>query len=206
MSQSAITVTPINPTPPTNLSFVGATPPFDPTQPAIDDGVPAFTSTQASWNEPSGSRTVFAAKTAAAGSGSSNDAEAKGTEVVVTATVANPSPYGQLQTVSVLGNYTTTPNAQHASSLTPSTNPTLTSIAPASSVHGSAAVTLTATGVGFTKQSVIYVNGVRQTTTFVSSTSLTAANVATNPAAGTWPVTVITGGAITTAPQTWTFT
>jgi hypothetical protein len=195
MAQSAITVTPTNPTPPTNLSFLGTTPPTAPAQLAVDDGT-------------AGSLTVFAAKTASVDNANfpSLDAEAKGTEVVFTAASTNPNPYGQLQTVSVLGNYTTTPNAQHASSLSPATNPTLTTIAPASSVHGSAAVTLTATGVGFTKQSVIYVNGVRQTTTFVSSTSLTAANVATNPAAGTWPVTVITGGAVTTAPQTWTFT
>jgi hypothetical protein len=98
------------------------------------------------------------------------------------------------------------PNASHASSLSPSTNPTLTTIAPTSTVHASAPVTVTATGVGFTRQSAIYVNGVRQPTTFVSSTSLTAANVATNPNAGTWPVTVVTGGVVTTAPQTWTFT
>ena len=35
MAQSALTVTPENPTPPTNMSFVGATPPLDPAQPRL---------------------------------------------------------------------------------------------------------------------------------------------------------------------------
>jgi hypothetical protein len=53
---------------------------------------------------------------------------------------------------------------------------------------------------------VIYVNGVAQLTTFNSSTSLTAAAVTKKATAGTWPVTVVTGGVVTTAAQTWTFT
>ena len=41
MAQNAFTVTPPNPTPPTNLSYVGNTPPLDPAQPYVDDGIPA---------------------------------------------------------------------------------------------------------------------------------------------------------------------
>jgi hypothetical protein len=97
------------------------------------------------------------------------------------------------------------PNASHASSLSPATNPTLTTIAPTTSVHGTAAITMTATGTGFTKQSRIVIAGVPQATTFVSATSLTC--LATPPAAaGTPAVTVVTGGVVTTAPQTWTIT
>lgn len=194
MAQSAITVTPTNPTPPTNFSFLGTTPPTAPAQPVVDDGT-------------AGALTAFAAKTASVDNANfpSLDAEGRGTEVVVTATSANPSPYGQLVTVSCLGNYTNSPNSQHASSLSPATNPALASISPTSTVSGGGTQLLTATGTNFTKQSVIYVNGVAQTTTFVSSTSLTA-TVTKKASAGTWPVTVVTAGTVVTPAQTWTFT
>jgi IPT/TIG domain len=199
MAQSALSVTPGNPTPPTNLSCVGSRPPTDPAQAYADDGVPAFTATQMSWNEPSGSRIVFAAPTAAAGSGTSNPAEGAGTEVSYTA------PGGMI-TVSDLGSYTNQPNAQHASSLSPATNPTLTSISPTSAVHGASGTdTITCTGTGFTKQSVVYANGVKQPTTYVSPTSITAA-VTKATAAGTSSITVVTGGVVTTAAQTLTYT
>jgi hypothetical protein len=97
------------------------------------------------------------------------------------------------------------PNRDHASSLSKAANPTLTTIAPTTSVHGTAAITMTMTGVGFTPQAVSYIAGVPQKTTYVSSTSLTC--LATPPAAaGTPAVTVVTGGVVTTAPQTWTIT
>jgi len=105
-----------------------------------------------------------------------------------------------------LGSYTLNPNQQHASSLSPAVNATLTSITPGSSVSGVGTTTLGATGTGFTKQSVIHVNGVAQTTTFNSATSLTAPTVTKKTSAGPWSVVVITGGVVTTAPQTWTFT
>jgi hypothetical protein len=98
------------------------------------------------------------------------------------------------------------PNASHASSLSPATNPTLTSITPGSTVSGVGTTTLAATGTGFTRQSQIVVNGVPQLTTFVSATSLTSAAVVKKAAAGPWPVTVVTGGVVTTTAQTWTFT
>ncbi|HEX3412874.1 MAG TPA: IPT/TIG domain-containing protein [Stellaceae bacterium] len=197
MAQSATTVTPENPTPPTNLSCVGATPPLDPAQAAVDDG----------WVSPGSNYNVFAAKTAAAGAGTSVDAEGKGNEVLVTQTYSSSIylPNGPLLTDSCGPAYSPNPNQNHASSLSPATNPTLTSIAPTTSVHGTAAITMTATGTGFTKQSAITIGGVKQATTFVSSTSLTC--LATPPAAaGTPAVAVITGGAVITAPQTWTIT
>ena len=41
MAQNALTVTTANPTPPTNLIFVGNTAPLDPAQAAVDDGITA---------------------------------------------------------------------------------------------------------------------------------------------------------------------
>jgi hypothetical protein len=193
MAQSAITVTPTNPTPPTNMSFLGTTPPTAPAQPAVDDGT-------------AGTLTVFAAKTASSDNTNfpSVDAEGKGTETTVVA----PGSRAEAPTIafSDLGSYTSTPNAQHASSLSPTTNPALASISPTTAVSGpSGTTTVTATGTNFTKQSVIYANGVAMPTTFVSATSLTAP-VTKKTSAGTWPITVVTGGVVTTAPQTFTWT
>lgn len=129
--------------------------------------------------------------------------EGAGTETVVTA----PGSRAECptQAFSCLGNYTSTPNAQHASSLSPTTNPTLSSISPTSTTSGVGTIApLTCTGVGFTKQSVMYVNGVAQATTFVSSTSLTA-TVTKKTTAGTWQVNVITGGAVITVDKPLTF-
>jgi hypothetical protein len=198
MAQSTITVTPISPTPPTNfgsgfqnLGHVASgqspnqtTPP--PTQAGLafmDDGA-------------AGVVTAFAAPASGA------PHEAAGTEVIVVAPGSRPE--APTQSISVLGNWTGSPNGQHASSLTPSVNPALTSIAPDNIAAAAGNQLLTATGTNFTPQSVIYVNGIPQTTTFVSPTSVTA-TVAKKTTAGTWPVSVVTGG-VTTAPQTWTFT
>ena len=94
------------------------------------------------------------------------------------------------------------PNANHASSLSPATNPALTSIASIASGGGTG--TCSATGTNFTRQSVLVVNGVSYPTTFVSSTNITA-TTAKRPTAGTWPVYVVTGGVISTATVNWTF-
>lgn len=188
MAQSNATVTPDGPTPPTNFTGqIGMRPPTTGGLNPIDDGA-------------AGTGTAFATPSAGG-----TAYEGAGTEVVATSSVPNPSPAGQMQTVSDLGNYTTTPNGQHASSLSPTTNPALASISPTSTTSGGGTVALTCTGTNFTRQSVIYVNGVAQATTFVSSTSLTA-TVTKKATAGTWPVTVVTGGVVTTAPQTLTFT
>ncbi len=175
MAQSAVTVTPPNPTPPTNMSFLGTTPPTSPDQAVADDGS-------------AGSLTAFAAKTASADNTNypSVEAEARGTETVVTKVSGsgdqdyNPNTFlplgtSQLVTVSVLGSYTATPNAQHASSLSPASSFGTISLSPSTSASGaSGTYTQTVTGTGFTTQSKIWVNGTERTTTYVSSTSLTA--------------------------------
>jgi hypothetical protein len=238
MAANTQTVTNPNPTPPTNMSSTGSTlpnpatfasgiygtdlhyPPNPNSSPIYYDDGAANTYPVISQNEgggvngttnpsPIGTLTSFAANHAAvATGGTSVAAEGAGTEVLVTLSVPNPSPAGQLKMVScgpvltpgVLPN----PNQLAASTLSPATNPTLSTISPTTSVHGTAAITMTATGVGFIRTSVIYIGGVAQVTTFVSSTSLTC--LATPGAtAGSTPVTVVTGGVVTTIAQTWTF-
>ncbi len=237
MAQSPLTVTPPNPTPPTNFSCTGATPPNPPnyTKATYADYLPDtdFDSAPPPYFDDgtAGSQTVLATNTAALASGAGATAggtensypgaaggvvpastsvphEGAGTEVVVTTTYppayAGAPAHVSLQAVSVLGNYTTNPNAQHASSLSPATNPTLTTAGP-STASGAGNATVTATGTGFTKQSVIWVNGIAYPTTFVSATSLTA-SAPKKATAGTLPVKVVTGGVVETAPVNWTFT
>lgn len=239
MAQSAVTVTPPSPTPPTNFACTGATPPNPPNftkntyndpknwsavnpkdfpPPYFDDGT-------------AGTVTVFAANTAALASGTGATAggtegtypgaasgvvpastsvahEGAGSEVTVTQTYSSaiyaPIP---LVTFSCLGNYTNLvsgpPNQQHASSLSPATNPALTSVS-AGGASGGGNATCTATGTNFTKQSVLNINGINYPTTFVSSTSLTA-SAPKKATAGNLPVIVITGGVVQTAPQNWVF-
>jgi len=194
MAQSALTCTPSNPTPPTNFSTsVGTTPPTSPAQTPVDDGS-------------AGTVTVFAPQFVSADSANfpSLPAEGAGTEVTVTA----PGSRAECPTIafSCLGSYTTTPNSQHASSLSPATNPALASISPTSTPSGSGTVTVTCTGTNFTKQSVVYAAGVAVTpTTFTSATTISAP-VPKRSSAGTTAITVVTGGAVVTAPQTLTFT
>jgi hypothetical protein len=97
-----------------------------------------------------------------------------------------------------------TPNTSHASSLSPATAPTIsatpaTTLSPATIASGANTFALTVTGVGFTPQSVVYINGIPQATVFVSSTSLTVAAALKRATAGTLPVNVVTGGVIVTA-------
>lgn len=185
MAQSATTVTPDGPTPPTNFGSgqVGLRPPTA-ASPYLDDGT-------------AGTNTVFAAVS------SGTAFEGLGTETLYTA--PGSLAYAPTQSVSCLGTYTVVPNQQHASSLSPATNPTLTNINPTTTASAVGTQLQTITGVGFTRQSVIWVNNVPQVTTFVSSTSLTA-TVTKKTSAGTWPVFVITGGVVNTTTATWTFT
>lgn len=251
MAQSALTVTPPNPTPPTNFGagyanttdIAGSTRPPNTSLAATvwnDPWHPGVTNvTHPAANNPSGVTVstvppylddgTASAAAAFATPNSGAAAEGAGSEVAVTQTYAasvlvpgsaatylptgqTPAwaagdPGGPLRTVSDLGNYTSNPNRDHASSLSPATNPTLTTIAPTTAVSGaSGTVALTAvTGVGFTRQSVVYANGVAIPTVFVSSTTLTA-TMPKKATAGTWPITVVTGGAVTTTPQTFTWT
>ena len=216
MSQSATTVTAANPTPPTMLSFVGNTPPLDPAQAQVDDGLVFNASTNFSQNEVSTNRQVFAAKTAAAntagapGAGISNDAEGKGNETLFTQTYGASILVPITLTTVGCGPALTAgtmpiPNQLHASSLSPATNPALSSISPTTAVSGATGTdTITCTGTNFTKQSVVYRDGIRMVTTFVSATSITAV-VTKRTSAGASTITVVTGGAVTTAGQTLTY-
>ena len=193
MAQSAITVTPPSPTPPTNMSFLGTTPPTAPAQPVADDGT-------------AGTLTVFATKTASADNANfpSVEHEGKGTEVTVVA----PGSRAEAPTIafSDLGNYTTNPNRDHASSLSPATAPTCASISPTAAVKGtSGTTTITVTGTGFVPGCRIWANNVEQTTTFVNSTTLTAA-VKKSPDAGVWNVEVKLGGTPVGTAKTFTWT
>ncbi len=253
MAQSALTVTPPNPSPPTNFPSTGTTAPNPPNFSKTHYANPFNLDANGRPQSPYGvnpnpppyyddgtalTPTAFAANVAALAGGSGGTAggtegtypgtgtgvsqvgavpasssvphEGAGTEVVVTQTypagVVNPA--GPLVTVSAgqasFSGVTNSPNASHASSLTPATNPTLTSAGP-TTASGSGNATVTATGTGFTRQSVIYVNGIAYPTTYVSSTSLTA-SAPKKATSGTLPVTVVTGGVVTTASQNWTFT
>ena len=85
------------------------------------------------------------------------------------------------------------------------TAPILTSISPASAVAGSGPITLTATGSNFTTTSVVQVNGANRSTSFVSSTQLTATLTAGDLAnAGSLSITVTTASSGTSAPLTFT--
>ena len=74
----------------------------------------------------------------------------------------------------------------------PNPVPSITALSPFSAAVGSTSSTLTVTGAGFVPFSSITVNGVTQTTTFVSSTQLTAAlSAPALAAAGSFPVTAV---------------
>jgi hypothetical protein len=84
--------------------------------------------------------------------------------------------------------------------------PTLGSISPITAECGSADITLTCTGTGFTPNSVIVFNGGEEPTTFVSETELTTG---VKPSLVTEPVSVlvtVTDDGNTTYPQTFDFT
>jgi hypothetical protein len=69
----------------------------------------------------------------------------------------------------------------------------LASISPTTMVHNTGVQTLTCTGTGFDNNDVVNVDGLAQTTTYVSATSLTAAVNSASLVAGTSQVTVWSG-------------
>jgi len=150
MAQNPLTVTAANPTPPTNLIFVGNTPSLDWLQPYADDGIPRplpdatlAGDVKSTINEAAGATwpvsITFATSTAATntapassgsaingGQGISNTHEARGSETSSTAASSNPSALGQLKMVGVgpalsAAIIAAGPNASHASSMTPTT-------------------------------------------------------------------------------------
>jgi hypothetical protein len=140
--------------------------------------------------------------------------EGAGTEVVVTQTYrAGETPaVGALQWIGSTGPAATQatrdagPNATHASTMSPTTNPALVSIAPTTLAAATTGTQLiTCTGTGFVPGCRIWHDGVEQSTTFVGATSLTAL-VKKRPFAGIAPVVVKLGGVQmgVSAPFTWT--
>lgn len=189
MAQSALTVTVANPTPPTNLSFVGNTPALDSLQPPVDDGIPkalpnATTagSNNSTLNEDASITTwptsiTFATSTAATntagspGAGVSNTHEARGTETSSTATSANPilaigtTTPAQLKMVGVgpaltIASRAAGPNAAHASSLSPMTPLTQTTTGATGASNVS--------GSGYTILTVTGTNYDRTSTVYIS--------------------------------------
>jgi len=78
--------------------------------------------------------------------------------------------------------------------------PVLTSLSPFSALAGSGAFTLTVNGSGFAAGSVVKWNGNARTTALISASKLTAAILATDIAtAGSYTVTVVSGGATSNA-------
>jgi hypothetical protein len=138
--------------------------------------------------------------------------EGAGTEVVVT-------PPGNIQytfpgsvvvdttrMVSDLGAYTSTPNASHASYLTGGAVPTTTATS-AGGASGAGTTLLTVTGTNFNRSSVVYVDGVAQTTNYVSATSLTVTNAPKKATTGNRAVTVVNGvGGTPSNATNWVFT
>lgn len=79
-------------------------------------------------------------------------------------------------------------------------SPTVTSITPPSINAGSGNLTLTVNGTNFTSTSIVEVNGTQETTTYASSTKLTATVPANQLASGAqFPVFVLNGSTSSTA-------
>ena len=108
----------------------------------------------------------------------------------------------------MFGAYTSTPNAEPCllpdggtAANTPRRRRT------AQQVSGTGTTLLTVTGTNYNRASRVYVNGVLQTTNYVSATSLTVTNAPKKATAGTRAITVDNGvGTPTDAPTNWTFT
>src|SRR5439155_20471380 len=84
-------------------------------------------------------------------------------------------------------------------------NPTITSINPSCAIAGGPQFTLSVIGTNYDNTSVVRWNGANRTTTFVSSTQLTAIVLAADIAtAGTAPVTVKNSTGSASNPVTFT--
>jgi hypothetical protein len=155
------------------------------------NGTSFISSSRVRWNG-SDRTTTFVSSTQLTAAIPASDIATGGTASV---TVFNPTPGGG------------TSSAATFSINNPA--PTLTDISPNSVTAGGTDVTLTLTGTNFVSGSIVLWNGDNRTTTFVSSTQLTAAiSAADVAAAGTAQVTVFNpapaGG--TSAASTFTIT
>jgi hypothetical protein len=84
--------------------------------------------------------------------------------------------------------------------------PVLSSISPATAVHGAADLTMVCTGSGFTSSSVVIFNNVQLTTTFTNDTSVSAVVQPSLFAAGAVQTLIRTFDGQSSAPKTFTFT
>ncbi len=155
------------------------------------NGTSFVSSSAVQWNG-SNRTTTYVSSTQLTATISAADIAAAGTASV---TVFNPAPGGG------------TSNAQTFTINSPA--PTTTSLSPSSTTAGGTAFALTVNGTGFVANSIVQWNGSSRTTTYVSSTRLTATIPASDIAvAGTASVTVFTpapGGGTSNA-QTFTIT
>lgn len=265
MAQSALTVTPPSPTPPTNFQFTGATgpnppnltklayagafanpPTNQPTAAEIDYDTPvaltdplAFAANKAAFTFAGTGATSGGTEGTYPGTGTGVNGvgavpastsvahEGAGTESVATQTypatvfVPGGSTYsagmvgGPLRTFSDLGNFTGTataagvinsPNATHASTLSPAVNPALVSISPTTLAAATTGTqVITCTGTGFVPGCRVWHDNVEYPTTFVSATSITAL-VNKRTSAGVVPVVVKLGGVRMGAAPNFTWT
>ncbi len=82
-------------------------------------------------------------------------------------------------------------NAKTLNVFNPNPVPVITNISPSSKIAGQAGFTMTVNGTGFVNGSSVRFNGLGRSTTFVSSTQLTAQILSSDLAsAGAWPITV----------------
>jgi len=135
---------------------------------------------------------------------------ARSTSFVSSIKVTAQIPATDLVTAGTVPVIVTNPGSGPSNSLTFTINnprPNVTSISPSSATAGGPGFTLTVNGSGFIATSVVNWNGSARTTTFSSSTQLTAAISAADIAsAGTIHVTVTNPGpgGGTSAPKTFT--
>ena len=121
--------------------------------------------------------------------------------------LAPSTPYRyQVRATDAAGNLSGYSNVASATTSTPAAA-TLTTLSPSSAAAGAPAFTLTVNGTGFASGAIVHWNGSPKTTTFVSSTQLTAAIPASDiGAAGTSQVTVVNPGAGASNALTFTIT
>jgi hypothetical protein len=225
---STYTVTVANPTPPTNISYVAAgTPPMYTMVPnPAGRGAPAYSDdcvlvpigglvppegkSPTSGQVAAATGSTFIPSTAVAltaiatpaGGSSGPTSEATGTVVVVTSpgsVAAAPT-----QMISVQGNFTSTPNASHASYS--SQIGSLSPFAPVSTASGGTPATLelAVNGRGFNSTSVVTVAAVAQTTILVNPQTLRVAAAPRKAAAGISTVSVTTDSVVSTI-MNWNF-
>src|SRR5262250_101257 len=166
-----------------------------------NDGGPGFTLTVTGAN--------FASTSVVRWNGANrNTTYVRSSQLQASVAAADIASAGSAQiSVSTAGSGGGTSNALAFTITAPTPAPVLSSISPTAASAGGTPFTLTATGSTFTNGSIVQGNGAGRTTTFVSSTQLTAAIPATDiAAAGTPSITVFTpapgGGTSATRPLT----